>query len=213
MKTETQITDKELELISRSLDEDLSELERRRLNQKILSKEDGAQVWCRYHAISAVLKKQFPSQLNKNFSQQVMQVIESDGRQNAAPVQSGLHHVGSYFKQVAGLAIAASVAAISVISYQYFNQPESDAATLIVSQKSSIDQIQPSTSTSIQSLPVEFSPAQLTTQPQNLLLDSEVEENIYFQELNPYIQDHSGFGSQRFMTPYVEMIELKYIQE
>ena len=214
MKTETQMSEKELELISRSLDEDLSELEKRRLSQKILSKENGAQTWYRYHAVSAVLHKQFPAQLDKDFGQRIMQEIDNDSSQDAAPTQTGLHRAKSTVKQIAGLAVAASVAAVSVMSYQYFNKPAIDPSAVMNAEINLPSKIQPSTSSSIQSLPVEFSPAQLSnTQQQNALQVPQVEENIYFRQINPYIQEHSGFGSQRNMTPYVEIIELKDIQE
>ena len=211
MKSEMQISDKELELISRSLDEDLSELEKRRLNQKILSKEDGARTWCRFHAVSAVMRKQFPAQLDKGFSQRVMQEIEKDSSQDEAPVRTGLHRATSTFKQVAGLAVAASVAAVSVMSYQYLNQPATDGNSIITSE-SFAEPVQPNTANSVQNLAVEFTPANLSSEQQNSLAVPEVEENIYFQEINPYIQEHSGFGSQRNMTPY-SIIELKEVQE
>ena len=100
------------------------------------------------------------------------------------------------------------------MSYQYFNKPAIDPGAVMNAEINLPTQIQPATSSSIQSLPVEFSPAQLTnTQQQNSLPSPQVEENIYFRQINPYIQEHSGFGSQRNMTPYVEIIELKDIQE
>ena len=215
MKTETQISERELELISRSLDEDLSELERRRLNQKILDKDEAAQALNRYSAISAVMKKQFPAHIDKDFSQRVKQVIESDGRQDDAPVRSGIHKATSTFRHVAGLAVAASVAAVSVMSYQYFNNPTTDPNQIIISEQGASEQIQPTNPAStVPSLAVEFSPAQLSSeQQQNASAAPEVEENIYYQQMSPYIQDHAGFGSQRFITPYVEIIELKDVQE
>ena len=214
MKTEMKISVKELELISRSLDEGLSELEKRRLSQKILSKEGGAQAWYRYHAVSAVLHKQFPAQLDKDFSQRIMREIDNDSSQDAASGKTGLHRAKSTFKQIAGLAVAASVAAVSVMSYQYFNKPVVDPSGVMNAEISLPTQIQPSTSSNIQSLPVDFSPAQLTnTQQKNSQQFMQVESNIYFRQINPYIQEHSGFGSQRNMTPYVEIIELKDIQE
>ena len=214
MKTETQISDKELELISRSLDEDLSELEKRRLSQKILVKENAGQAWYRYHAVSAVMRKQFPAQLDKDFSQRVMQEIENDSSQHEAPAPSGLHRAKSTFKQIAGLAVAASVAAVSVMTYQYFNKPVSDPNAVMNAEISLPSQIQLTTPSTIRSLPVEFNPAQLTNeQQQKSARAPQVEENIYFRQINPYIQEHSGFGSQRNMTPYVEIIELKDMQE
>lgn len=220
MKTETQISEKELELISRSLDEGLSELERRRLNQKVLDKEEAAQALNRYSAISAVIKKQFPAHIDKDFSQRVMQVIESDGRQHDAPARSGIHKATSSVRHFAGLAVAASVAVVSVMTYQHFNTPASDPNQIIISEKTSSEPIRPADlSNTAPSMAVEFSPAQLNSdqvnieQQQNRSSIPEVEENIYYRQMSPYIQDHSDFGSQRFITPYVEIIELKDLQE
>ena len=210
MKTETQISDKELELISRSLDEDLSELERRRLNQRILNKEDGAEAWHRYHAVSAVMKKQFPKQIDKDFSQRVIQEIERDNHQDEAPVRTGIYRATSAMRHFAGLAVAASVATVSVISYQYFNSPTtpSNPDPIIASK-----QLQQSNPVNVvPSMAVEFTPAQLEGKQVKPVPNVEVEENTYYQELGPYIQDHVGYGSQRVMTPY-EMIELKDVQE
>lgn len=209
MKTETQISDKELELISRSLDEELSELERRRLNQKILNKENGAQVWHRYHAVSAVMNKQFPKQIDKDFSQRVMQEIERDGHQDAAPAHSGFHRVTSTMRHFAGLAVAASVATVSVMSYQYFKTPSVNDQNPIIAN----EQLQqPNPVNVVPSMAVEFTPAQLDEEQVKPVPNVEIEENIYYQEMSPYIQDHVGYGSQRIMTPY-EMIELKDVQE
>ena len=214
MKTEAQMNDKELELISRSLDEDLSELEKRRLSHKILAKQEGVQAWSRYHAVSAVLRKQFPVQLDKDFSQRVLQEIESDASQHEAPTPSGIHRAKSAFRQIAGLAVAASVATVSVMSYQYFSKPTLDSNAVINAEIRLPTPVQPTTPNAVQSLPVEFSPAQLTGETQQQKTPApQVEENIYFRQINPYIQEHSGFGSQRNMTPYVEIIELKEIQE
>ena len=175
MKSETHISDKELELISRSLDEELSELEKRRLSQKILSKDTGAQVWSRYHAVSAVMRKQFPARLDKEFNIRVMQEIERDGRQHEAPKKSGIHRAKSTVKHVAGLAVAASVAAVSVISYQYFNKPVTDPNPATFSSATSTEQIQVTPATTVPSLPVEFTPAQLNDQDQEIISIPEVE--------------------------------------
>ena len=215
MTTETEITDKELELISRSLDEDLSEFERRRLNTTILSKPGGEKAWIRYNAVSAVMTKQFPAKIDKDFSQRVMQSISDDVDQEyiESATLSGIKKVGSYVKQVAGLAVAASVAAFSIVTYQYFNQPATtDNATLAVNQQEMADEMKPAAAVSLPlSQQVEFSPA--TAQQLKSIQQPSVEENVYYQELNPYIQGHAGYGSKRIISPYVEIIELKGVQE
>ncbi len=215
MTTETELTDKELELISRSLDEDLSEFERRRLNTTVLSKPDGEKAWIRYNAVSAIMTKQFPAQIDRDFSQRVMQSISDDVDQEykESATRSSIKKVGSYVKQVAGLAVAASVAAFSIVTYQYFSQPTAtDNGALVISQQEAADEMKPAASVSLPvSQQVEFSPA--TAQQLKSIQQPNVEENVYYQELNPYIQGHAGYGSKRIISPYVEIIELKGVQE
>lgn len=215
MRIETELTEKELELISKSLDEDLSEFERRRLNTTILSKQDGIKAWTRYNAVSAIMTKQFPAQIDKDFSQKIMQAIsnESNVEYVESATQFGIKRVGFYVKQVAGLAVAASVAVFSIVTYQYFNDPNNaDSDTLIVSQQESAGNMKPATTVSMQGAQVEFSPATAQQLEAELEIPA-LEGNIYYQELNPYIQGHAGYGSQRIISPYVEIIELKDVQE
>lgn len=239
MSAEAELNETDLELISASLDEDLSEFERRRLNTTVLAKNEGEKTWVRYNAISAVMKKQFPAQIDKDFSAQVMQAIGEQGYQQdeESATQVKIKRVSSHLKQVAGLAVAASVAAFSVVTYQHFNQPaNTESPQVALSTQEASSEINSSAKQAIQAAQqVEFAPAtaqqsatalrpldsfQVNNRPadnqQNTntpLQQSRVEENIYYQELNPYIQRHAGYGSQRIISPYVEIIELKDIKE
>ena len=214
MSAQKQLTNKDLELISRSLDEGISEFERRRLSATLASMPSAESVWARYHAVSAVIKKQFPVQIDRDFSDRVMQAINKDQPQknqpDSAAVRSGIKRAGAYVKQVAGLAVAASVAAFSVVAYEYFNQPEmTDSNTLMVSDKKPAAAAQPGLQKPQQ---VEFSPAaQLHSEAESLA--SAIEERAYNQALNPYIYGHAGYGSQRIISPYVEIIELRDMRE
>ena len=218
MKTE--LTEKDLELISESLDEDLSEFERRRLVQKVLTTEEGEKTWVRYHAISAVMRKQFPADIDKSFSQGVLNAIEEDHVKGSSSTHTS-KGVGSHLKQFAGLTVAASVAVISVVSFQHFNQPVvSDSPQIVISEQqvknpNPTPQVASSNPVpvvnSIEVQHVDFEPAQASSQD----VFSEqpfVQENGYSQDLDPYMHKHAGYGSQRTMTPYVDIIELKDVQ-
>ena len=160
----TGITEKESELISRSLDEDLSEFELKQLSKNILSKDGGQRTWLRYHAASAVMSKQFPVQIDKDFSAKVMQAIANEEQHTAQTEtkQSSVSAIRSYAKQFAGLAVAASVAAVSVVVYQQQSQPGLDGVpAIITSDKRVIEDFQPNVETpTTNSLPVEYSPVQ-----------------------------------------------------
>lgn len=184
MNEPAQLTDSELELLSRSMDEDLSDFESKRLNKHVLSKSEATETWMRYHAVSAVMQKQFPTGIAKDFSSRVMRAVENEDMQplsdksltTAKPSTSnsgGAMH--NYMKQFAGLAVAASVAAVSVVVYQQQIQPGIDhGSSIIVSDKQEIpiDDINSATI-----LPVEFSPAQIPAQSQIIGL-SDVEESL-----------------------------------
>ncbi len=161
------------------------------------------------------MTKQFPAQIDRDFSHRVMQAIseEADEEYVESATRSGIKRVGTYVKQVAGLAVAASVAAFSIVTYQYFNQPTVvDNGALVISQQESADEMKPAASVSLPvSQQVEFSPA--AAQQLESIQQPAVEENVYYQELNPYIQGHAGYGSKRIISPYVEIIELKGVQE
>lgn len=218
MKTE--LTDKDLELISESLDEDLSEFERRRLVQNILTTEEGEQTWIRYHAISAVMKKQFPEDIAKSFSQGVMEAIKEEHIEDEITPRKS-RSVGFHLKQVAGFAVAASVAAISIVTFQHISQPGvSDSPQVIVSeQQVKTPQTTPQFASAttqpvvnpIEVQQVDFEPAQLSSQ--DVLGEQPFDQQgPYSNELDPYMQKHAGYGSQRTMTPYVDIIELKDVQ-
>ncbi len=216
MSKETELSEKDLELISASLDEDLSEFERHRLNASVLANPEGEKTWIRYNAISAVMDRTFPAQIDSDFSQQVMRAIGENGyvQDKESATQAGIKRVGSYVKQVAGLAIAASVATFSIVTYQNFYQTStSDGPELALAEPEVATEMKPMASMiPPESQQVEFTPA-AAQQVDQIQQQPQVEENIYYQELNPYIQGHSGYGSQRIISPYVEIIELKDVPE
>ena len=220
MKTE--LTEKDLELISKSLDEDLSEFERRRLNQNVLITIEGEKTWMRYNAMSAVMKKQFPESLDKDFSQKILDAINNDEHVEDETYYPGIRRVGGHLKQFAGLAVAASVAAVSIVTFQHLNQPSlTGTPEMIVSEQQIEASANPSQVTPpvlksrmnpIEVQQVEFAPAQLSSQ--DVLGEQPfAQEDPYSQELDPYIQNHAGFGSERTISPYVDIIELKDVQK
>ena len=223
MSADKELNETDLELISASLDEDLSDFERRRLNTSVLAKPIGEKTWVRYNAVSAVMKKQFPAHIDKDFSSQVMQAISEQGyeQEQESATQVKIKRVSSHLKQVAGLAVAASVAAFSVVTYQNFNQPPAtiESPEMALTTQEPAAEMKPAEALTIQnSQRVEFAPATVQRPTTNQTIEKiqvapQVEENLYYQELNPYIQNHAGYGSQRIISPYVEIIELKDVKE
>ena len=218
MKTE--LTEKDLELISESLDEDLSEFERRRLVQKVLTTEEGEKTWIRYYAIRAVITKQFPTGIDKSFSQGVMEAIKEEHIEDTTAPRTS-RGVGSHLKQFAGLTVAASVAALSIVTFQHFIQPVVNDSPQIVVSEQQVKTSDPATQFApsnpapvinpIKVQQVDFEPAQLSSQ--DVFTEQPFgQQQRYSNELDPYMHKHAGYGSQRTMTPYVDIIELKDVQ-
>jgi len=183
MNEQAQLSDSELELLSRSMDEELSELELKRLSKNVLSKLEAEKKWERYHAASAVMQKQFPASIDSDFSDSVMRAIENDDVDQESTVtmtadtKNGGGAVRSYMKQFAGLAVAASVAAVSVVVYQQQTQPGLDGgSSVIIRDKREIQDFQPNSAAKGESLPVEFSPIQVPSEDDIIGLN-EAEEN------------------------------------
>jgi sigma-E factor negative regulatory protein RseA len=147
--------------------------------------------WFRYHVIRDTLRDSRPASLSADFSTRVMQALASEPTV-LNPRFS--HYRASFrrhmFKPVAGLAIAASVAAITVFTMQTFYMP--DSGLNVASNTSPAYTIAAASSddTSATHLPVTASDKQ------------------YDDDLNSYLlehMEHSEAGSVQSMMPYVRL--------
>lgn len=137
--------------IVKSVDETLSEFELHALLEKTAPESDGYKKLSRLYAVSAILKKEFPSQVSTGFSSSVMSAIEHD------EVQIQSKRWRHYAKQVASVSVAASVAVVSLLLYQGTIDQAADA----VRQKPSValenNRMQPRNISVVPSFPVDFS--------------------------------------------------------
>lgn len=235
MSSKERLNDKDLELISASLDLELSEFERRRLNNSILLYESGDDTGDeshkklqRYSLLSSIMKKECDEVIDLNFSSRVMQSIHEQADDEFEPL--GLNDSERYagynsrsnkkinsIKQIAGLAIAVSVATVSFLSFQQFaqtslntdqysasvNQTESwDAKTL---NSPTIDAAEVANKISPR---VQFVPVQLSAKP-IVGNAGETQPQLPDQDIEAYIYNHSGYASGRIISPYSEITRLK----
>lgn len=195
----------DLELLSASLDNELSEFERHRLNNTILSDQRAVQKLNRYALVGAIMKKECPANMNTSFASEIMCVIERDRQSSTTPTTS----TNPFIKQIAGLAIAVSVALVSFTSFQYFTQPDSSLDSLTAERKSSPawDSQAPMADDYKNKISprVQFAPAQLNANAAN--------RQAQAQEIEIYIYNHSGYGSERIILPYAEITELREVDE
>lgn len=139
--------------------------------------------WERYHIATDSLKNNLPSTISKsNLADRVMSALESEPTVFAP--RSVTHKVNPLVKQIAGLAVAASVTAIAVFSAQSWKS-NSDTAPLPVVQT------QPAA-------PVQATAVASTT--------TQVPENLQ-SRLNAYLLNHNQNSlAVHGMLPYARIV-------
>jgi len=97
------------EQVSACVDSELEPAESGLLLRRLSTDAELRKRWARYHLISDSLKNNLPQQLPMNLAERVTQVIADE------PTPQRLFSPQRLFKPIAGLAIAASVAALAVL--------------------------------------------------------------------------------------------------
>lgn len=113
----------EHELISRILDEDVSEFEARLILKEFEVNSELKAKFKRYNLIGHAMRKQLPPYAMTDFSEQVMRKLSDDVLNLSNKGFSSSNKI----KATIGLAIAASVAIFSFVTFQNFTQTEIDA--------------------------------------------------------------------------------------
>jgi len=108
------------ERISALVDDELNEQECQSAVDELLSQGDKRAAWGRYHLLSLALKRRLPAGVDYNFSSRVMAALEDEPTVLAPrkPAPS------SWGQRAAGLAVAASVAAVAVLGVQFMYQQD-----------------------------------------------------------------------------------------
>jgi len=179
------------ELLSRILDEDLSEFETQRILKEMRSNEELGSTLQRYDLVGAALRKELPKQFDQKFSHKVIAQLaneEMDASDPSFDSSQDVYDKSGKFKAVVGLAIAASVAVFSFVAFQNIFQPELDVQPdAIVAEQQSIE------STDIQRVSSE--------DLQNFITNPEAAASF-----NSYIMNHAEYASPRVSVPHVRIV-------
>lgn len=176
------------ELISRILDEDVSEFEAQRILREMKSSPELRATFQRYNVIGHAMRKQLPARLNHNFSNDVMSklsnevILDSDSKESVQSFSNS-----NKIKTTIGLAIAASVAVFSFVTFQNFIQPSTttDGAPVIaerIVEKSDIQRVS-------------------KEELQNFISNPEAAA-----EFNSYMVNHAEYASPRVSMPHVRIV-------
>jgi len=107
------------ERISALIDGELDEREHQATVDELLANGENRKAWGRYHLISDTLKRSLPKGMDNDFSSRVMAALDEEPTVLAPqPTKS------SWGQRAAGLAVAASVAAVAVLGVQFMYQQD-----------------------------------------------------------------------------------------
>ena len=110
------------ERLSALYDGEMSSFEGHRLTSELLINSKRKSKWLRYQMISDVMRGEVSQQWDAGFADRVMQGIESDPAYDMQDADKSTH---AWLKPAAGLALAASVSAVSIFALQFATSPDS----------------------------------------------------------------------------------------
>lgn len=117
------------EKISALLDDELSARDRDRLLYEVVKDPVLRVAWERYHLIGAVLRKDVGIVMNSDLAARILSQIENDPTPHVRPLSR--LPVRHFTRLTAGLAIAASVAVVAVVSFKSTLLPGSDPVSAV----------------------------------------------------------------------------------
>ena len=203
------------EQVSALIDGELDEHECHSAVDKLLTQGDMRKAWGRYHLIRDTLNHGLPNGVDHDFSSRVMAALENEPTVLAPPTRVG----SSWRRHVAGLAVAASVAAVAVMGVQFMYQQDGQAPAQQVAkvpanlsplsaQNLARANIQPSIQPNL--LPN----IQTVTQSSGVINSGYVNNggsqiiNQYHPSLNKYLVDHNQLASRaavQSVIPYARI--------
>lgn len=181
------------ELLSRILDEDVSEFETQRILKEMQSDDELRMKLHRYNLIGHAMRSELPNQIDQNFVQNVMSKLtdedmaEPELNEVIKPIKNVLEKDSSRFKTAIGLAIAASVAVVSFVSFQNYVQTKNEITPAAV----------------VADRVVEESDIQRVSSEdlQNFISNPEAAASF-----NSYIMNHAEYASPRVSVPHVRIV-------
>lgn len=108
------------ESLSALLDNEADDLEIRRLLKKAPQDKELAETWRRFNMVSSVLHHEEVAPVSAATSQRIFDAIDAEDAYSVSESKSGLNSVGTLWKGVGRMAVAASVALAAFISFQNF---------------------------------------------------------------------------------------------
>ena len=179
------------ELLSRILDEDVSEFEIQRFLKELKSDTGLRSKLYRYNLIGYAVRSELPAQCDQRFVDNVMAKLDSE-EISSVEFDAAVERVedakdNSRVKTAIGLAIAASVAVVSFVSFQNYvqNNNQVTPSALVADRVVEESDIQRVSSQDMQ----------------NFISNPEAAASF-----NSYIMNHAEYASPRVSVPHVRIV-------
>ncbi len=188
------------ERISALVDGESGEFETRRLTAEVLSNESLKDRWSHYHLIGDALRDELPIRVEPNFSASVMALINED---MPGYDQSLVRKQSRWLKPVTGFAIAASVAAVSILVMQSLTSPGSVKPQMEVATSPGIN-----TQPAPKATPVAvvnsttFEEAKPAANNEFKTLEAKIVDS----RMNSYLATHAEYTTQPLLMPQVRVV-------
>ena len=213
MKQVTDMTNSSDERISALIDGELDEQARQSMVDELLKKGEARATWARYHLISDTLRQNLPAGMDTQFSSRVMAALQDEPTVLAPRPPQGLQ----LRKRLAGLAVAASVAAVAVMGVQLMVQEDGHAPVGPMAQAPT--NLSPSVAATNQALAraaitsnIQTVTQSMNSNPLSQQLDqqqlSQLAKSIH-PNLNKYLVDHNQQSAQmavQGVMPYARIV-------
>ncbi|MCG6869401.1 MAG: sigma-E factor negative regulatory protein [Gammaproteobacteria bacterium] len=175
--------DKTREILSAFADNESSPFEEKLSLKELLNSEEQRARWARYHIIGDALRQDTPVRIDPGFPGRVMRQVER------LPLPSGAHpaggHRSGFLKPVASLAMAVTVAVVTVLGVRALNSLGDGAVEGPVVASGVISETNSSAATDLRAGG----------------LPPETQVN-----LDRYLARHAGYVPSRGMTPYARIV-------
>ena len=166
------------EQLSALVDDELEAGEQAMLLRQLGRDESLRNKLARYQLVSDTLQNHLPDRVDPGFHQRIQDAISNEEIPVATP--TGMR-AASLFRPVAGLAVAASVAVMAVLTLQTVRETAPQPEAVVVSAPAPADYIR-----------AEGKPVPRASRP--------------VRDLDAYLFNHNAFSANRAMLPYMRIV-------
>ncbi len=185
------------ERVSALIDNEVSEFEVKQILNEMLKDDSQRQVWQRYHMIRDAIQGNLPVSMKASFASDVMSRVYADDAETDG-VEAGISKPSSKWRRSAyGSALAASLALMAVMVYQYIPVPTETAVAPVAFATP------PSPTSPVQSVALE------DTQSAFAKSDYAAAQQIHSTNntaLSSYLVNHAEYAGSQAMIPYARIV-------